>query len=915
MYNKNISIFAIKKKRSLYQYVSLLYFFPLKSNHSYLLAISLSVLLSFINTISCSAQTTLIASNATWKYLDNGSNQGTTWRTNNFNDSLWPSGSAELGFGDFPTTQIAIGKIGYYFRKIIPLSNPAIYSGYVLKIRRDDGIVVYINNTEVYRNNMPSGSISYNTKASTGCADDGNTTFTVNLPSSFFVTGNNVVAAEVHNSATTSSDITFVLQLLGNPPVCSTPNLKLSGSDSIKTNSARIYWASVTGVSSYNLKYRIKNSGTSYSNPINSLITSVYLTNLLPSTTYEYILQSVCPGNVTSSYSSSKSFLTLGNDCGTPNVNFFGTLNTTTTTADIFWSPVNGAQSYNVRFRIRNIGASYSSPINTISTTLVLSNLLPSTNFEFTVQSVCSLNLQSSVSASGWFTTMAVPPSLSLLRSPYMTIPTKDSISIQWRTNISTNSQVKFGESALNLIDSMIDSISTTEHLITLKNLFPNTKYYYSIGSTSVTLQGDSNNFFYTAPAENNPLPLKFWVTGDFGNGSSVQTSVRNSFSNFVSGQKINGWLWLGDNAYDIGSDLEYQTKVFNVYESLFKNIPLFPAPGNHDYARTGYQSVSALGTNFPYFSIFNLPLSSGTEKYYSSNYGNVHFISLDSYGSFNNASSSMYQWLLNDLTNNKQHWTIVFFHHPPYSKGSHDSDIDIESIDMRNNIVPLLESFGVDLVLSGHSHNYERSSFIKNHYGLENSFNSNLSPTGNIVQNGGGPFFKTSQNDSGTVYVVCGVSGGIGTSTSPGYPHDAMFQSINNVSGSLILDINADTLSCKFLISTGLINDQFSIIKTIPPIPNRKYSASQNYTENLVFLYPNPSDGNFQINVNNRNKIQLGISITDVTGKIIFEKSILKEANEDIYFDNSIENLPSGIFLIKIFGDTINASKRIIIY
>ncbi len=887
----------------------------MKTNPNYLIVKTLCLFLFFICTINCTSQTTLIASNATWKYLDNGSNQGINWRTNNFNDSLWPSGAAELGFGDFPTTQIASGKIGYYFRKIISLSNPVLYSGYVLKIRRDDGIVVYINNTEVYRNNLPAGTISYNTKASAGCTDDGNTTYTVNLPTSFFVTGNNIVAAEIHNATTTSSDITFVLQLLGNPPACSTPNTNLSGADSIKTNSARIFWTSLSGVNSYNLKYRIKNSGSSYSNPINSLTTSVYLTNLLPSTTYEYILQSVCPGNVTSSYSSSKSFLTLGNPCITPNVNFFGTLNKTTTTTDIFWSPVSGAQSYNVRFRIRNVGASYSSPINTISASLLLSNLLPSTNYEFTVQSVCSLNLQSSVSPSGWFTTLAVPPSLSLLRSPYMTIPTKDSISIQWRTNISTNSQVKFGESALNLIDSMIDTISSTEHLITLKNLLPNTKYYYSIGSTSVTLQGDSNNFFYTAPAENNPVPLKFWVTGDFGNGSSVQTSVRNSFSNFVSGQKINGWLWLGDNAYDIGSDVEYQTKVFNVYESLLKNIPLFPAPGNHDYGRTGYQTVSSLGTNFPYFSIFNLPLSSGTEKYYSSNYGNVHFISLDSYGSFNNASSSMYQWLLNDLTNNKQHWTIVFFHHPPYSKGSHDSDIDIESLDMRNNIVPLLESFGVDLVLSGHSHNYERSSFIKNHYGLENTFNSNLSPAGNIIQNGGGPFFKTSQNDSGTVYLVCGVSGGIGISTSPGYPHDAMFQSINNVSGSLILDINADTLSCNFLISTGLINDQFSIIKTIPPFPKRNNSSSHNHLDNQVSLYPNPSDGNFYIKINNRNKTQVSISITDVNGKIIFSKSLLKEPDEDIYFDNSIEDLPSGIFLIKVLGDAINVSTRIIIY
>ena len=732
----------------------------MKTNHSYFLAIAFNLFLIYINNLTCSAQTTLIANNATWKYLNNGSDQGTNWRINTFVDSSWPSGAAELGFGDSPTTNIISGKMGYYFRKSLTISNPAIYFGYVLKIRRDDGIVVYVNNTEVYRNNMPVGTISYNTPASSTCSDDGNTTYTVNLPASFFISGNNIIAAEVHNVSTTSSDVTFVLQLIGNPPPCSTPDINLSGGDSITYNAARIYWLPVSGVQSYNLRYRIKNAGSSYSNPINTIIPTIHLTNLLQSTTYEYTLQSVCPGNINSATSSSKSLLTLVNPCQTPNVNMFGTTNKTATSAKIYWAPVTGDPTYNIKYRKRNAAASYSSPIVTNDTSIVLTNLQPLTNYEFTVQSICSGNLQSSVSTSGWFTTLATSPTLSLLRHPYMTIPTKDSISIQWRTNISSNSKVKFGQLVSNLSDSTIDSISTTEHLIVLRNLSPNTKYYYSIGSTWATLQGDLNNFFYTAPVKEDIVPLKFWVTGDFGIIGNSQIAVRNSFTNFASNQKINGWLWLGDNAYVKGSDAEYQTTVFNIYQSIFKNLPLIPSLGNHDYASAGYQSAASLGNNFAYFSIFNLPNSSGTEKYYSTNYGNIHFISLDSYGSYNDSLSSMFQWLRNDLINNNQQWTVVFFHHPPYSKGSHNSDIDIELVDMRKNIVPLLESFGVDLVLSGHSHNYERSYLIKNHFGLETTFDSTFTSTGNIVQSGGGPYFKSAQNDSGTVYIVCGVSG-----------------------------------------------------------------------------------------------------------------------------------------------------------
>lgn len=88
-----------------------------------------------------------------------------------------------------------------------------------------------------------------------------------------------------------------------------------------------------------------------------------------------------------------------------------------------------------------------------------------------------------------------------------------------------------------------------------------------------------------------------------------------------------------------------------------------------------------------------------------------------------------MYNWLRDDLTANTLQWVVVYFHHPPYSKGSHNSDASTELIDMRQNIIPLLEQHGVDLVMSGHSHSYERSFFIKNHLGLENTFNSALYP------------------------------------------------------------------------------------------------------------------------------------------------------------------------------------------
>lgn len=81
------------------------------------------------------------------------------------------------------------------------------------------------------------------------------------------------------------------------------------------------------------------------------------------------------------------------------------------------------------------------------------------------------------------------------------------------------------------------------------------------------------------------------------------QADVKSAYLNY--GKHANLWIWLGDNAYETGTIAEYNSNVFAQYSDIFKNTPVYPAPGNHDYANVGYQSVSALGTSFPYFNFF----------------------------------------------------------------------------------------------------------------------------------------------------------------------------------------------------------------------------------------------------------------------------------------------------------------------
>ena len=206
--NENNYIFEIR--------ISLLLINPFKILIMKKLLILL-VTLTFIN-ISYSQ---IISQGAVWKYLDDGSNQGTAWRMPGFDDSGWASGNAQLGYGDGDeATVISYGGnpsnkyITYYFRKTISVSNPDEQNGLKVEILRDDGAVVYINGTEVVRSNMPDGNITYLTHAAhtvAGGAED--QFFVYQIPSSYLVQGNNVVAVEIHQRSPTSSDVSFDFKL------------------------------------------------------------------------------------------------------------------------------------------------------------------------------------------------------------------------------------------------------------------------------------------------------------------------------------------------------------------------------------------------------------------------------------------------------------------------------------------------------------------------------------------------------------------------------------------------------------------------------------------------------------------------------------------------------------------------------
>lgn len=417
--------------------------------------------------------------------------------------------------------------------------------------------------------------------------------------------------------------------------------------------------------------------------------------------------------------------------------------------------------------------------------------------------------------------TEKIPPScgIELLRGPYLQIGTDSSMTIRWATATPTDSQVRYGFSPACLDRLQTGTRLTCEHQIQLNELEPDHKYYYAIGTAEqIFLGGDENYYFVTAPskeADSGPVrPLRVWVLGDCGRGNEIAAQVRDGYLKSAGSRHTDLWLMLGDNAYEIGTVEEYQRGIFEMYPQLLRCSPLWTAIGNHDAG-----SANSLEQSGPYYELFSHPkqgeaggLPSGTAAYYSFDYGNLHLICLDSFSSDRSPGGAMLTWLEEDVSTTERDWTIAFWHHPPYTKGSHDSDTEIELIEMREWVLPLLEEAGVDLVLCGHSHSYERSYLIDGHYGFSHSFIASMKKDGDPgLESSSGAYHKSHRvPHGGTVYIVAGTS----ALAEPVISHPAMQVSLS-LPGSLILDAWGKKLDLKFIDLYGEVRDRFTLKKS----------------------------------------------------------------------------------------------------
>jgi len=316
----------------------------------------------------------------------------------------------------------------------------------------------------------------------------------------------------------------------------------------------------------------------------------------------------------------------------------------------------------------------------------------------------------------------------TLTRGPYLQIVTPSRATLRWRTATPTHSVVYYGGAWGDLQSNGLmayDGVLETEHSIEISQLFPATRYYYAIGSSEGILAGNNSQFFIeTHPTPGPPIDTRIWVLGDSGFTGPAQRAVRDSYYAFTGGLHTDLWLHVGDVSQSQGTDEQYQAEFFDVYQEMMRKTALWPTMGNHDAINS--ESGSLTG---PYYENFSLPaygeaggLPSGTEAYYAVDYANIHVIVLNSNDVNRTTGGDMLTWLELDLAATDKDWIIGIWHHPPYTKGHHDSDDPVDSggrsWEMRGNVLPMLDDYGVDLVLCGHSHSYERSFLLDGHYG-----------------------------------------------------------------------------------------------------------------------------------------------------------------------------------------------------
>lgn len=297
--------------------------------------------------------------------------------------------------------------------------------------------------------------------------------------------------------------------------------------------------------------------------------------------------------------------------------------------------------------------------------------------------------------------TAAAGISPTILKGPYLQNVTQSGIRVRWETDTGSDSRVDYGPTASYgsfVAGSYSTQLSTGTYLhdVPLTGLTADTIYHYQV--TTSGSSSDDHTFptaiacgtsffrfaFYGDTQIGDMLPHRIAFSED--NVQMIAEGILNSNPMFV--------IFTGDAVFRGSSYPLWGPQFFEPAASMLYSVPLFFAVGNHE-----------IGDPFWTATFFYWPFNPGT--WYSFDYGNAHFTVMDTDADFS-PGSAQYNWLVSDLAGASKTWLFVSFHHPPYSASPEEDQLITAAV--QQILVPLFETYNVNMVLNGHVHLYERS-------------------------------------------------------------------------------------------------------------------------------------------------------------------------------------------------------------
>lgn len=311
---------------------------------------------------------------------------------------------------------------------------------------------------------------------------------------------------------------------------------------------------------------------------------------------------------------------------------------------------------------------------------LPVTGLNEQTGYTFSVQAYDAAGNLSTAGAKS-VTTLAATD-VQVARGPYVQRVDAQSARVVWRTNIPASSNLGYFDGVNNY--TVQDPMLRTDHSVLIGPLPSLARITYTLNYP--TPKG--GNF---ATCSGSPTNLALDAAGDMGGGNTPEKSI----ASLIAADHPDLIAAMGVDVYPTGADQDYAARFFTPYASALAGSAFFTTFGNHEYYSPG-------GTDAR--RAWSQP---GSKSSFSFDCSGVHIAVVDNYQPYG-PGSAQYNWLANDLSTTTQPWKIVVMHIPPYSSsttGPYPGSAEV--------LNTLFEKSGVQLVLGGHSHNYERTKVI----------------------------------------------------------------------------------------------------------------------------------------------------------------------------------------------------------